>query len=160
MPRKAIGAVSGCSQLPVEAILQGKSNMRLSRRVAYLHFVLLRCVFQNPKVSYKCYEVATSIDPIFQEHCDFFEGSASPACHGKKKKWDATVTYQDRLSSWPQRSVLILRIAASLRAQHVGSCFVLKMMEREAGTSPLDLWSPPPSVSAGAAAAAVALTCL
>ena len=45
-PRKAIGPVSCCSQLPMKAILQGKSNMRLSARVAYLHFVLVRRVFK------------------------------------------------------------------------------------------------------------------
>ena len=36
-PRKAIGPVSCRSQLPMNGIRQGKSNMRLSARVAYLH---------------------------------------------------------------------------------------------------------------------------
>lgn len=48
-PRKAIGPVSCRSQLPMKTIRQWKSNMRLSARVAYLHFVLVRHVFQSTK---------------------------------------------------------------------------------------------------------------
>ena len=58
-PRKAIGPVSCCSQLPMKAIRQGKSNMRLSARVAYLHFVLVRRVFQIPKLV-NCSELGTN----------------------------------------------------------------------------------------------------